>query len=309
MSLVAPTNAFVRQLAAAAGLAVEPHHGLMDIVRGNPEAAAALAMAVVLWTAFLSYVVVPRLLAAVNKPFLDPTVFKPARLVAKENVTHNTLRLRFALPTEKTELGLPIGQHITFLAKDGEGKDVFRPYTPTSSHRMKGFVHFLIKVYPGGKMSAVLDGLKVGESMLMKGPRGRFKYSPNMKRSFGMIAGGTGITPMYQVALAVLADEDERTTLSLIAANLSEEDILLRKELDQLASKFPDRFKVYHVVNTAPAGWKGGVGFVSADIIRAQLPAPADDIMILRCGPKPMNDAMKKHLDTIGYTEEQMFEF
>lgn len=30
--------------------------------------------------------------------------------------------------------------------------------------------------------------------------QGRFKYEPNSVRAFGMIGGGTGITPMYQVS-------------------------------------------------------------------------------------------------------------
>jgi ferredoxin-NADP reductase len=29
--------------------------------------------------------------------------------------------------------------------------------------------------------------------------QGRFKYQPNEVKAFGMIAGGTGITPMFQV--------------------------------------------------------------------------------------------------------------
>jgi cytochrome-b5 reductase len=39
------------------------------------------------------------------------------------------------------------------------------------------------------------------------------------------------------------------------------------------------------------------------------MPAPAPDVMVLRCGPKPMNDAMKGYLDAIGYGEDAQFEF
>jgi cytochrome-b5 reductase len=35
---------------------------------------------------------------------------------------------------------------------------------------------------------------------LFGGFQGRFKYQPNQVRAFGMIAGGTGITPMFQVS-------------------------------------------------------------------------------------------------------------
>lgn len=54
----------------------------------------------------------------------------------------------------------------------------------------------------------------------------------------GMIAGGTGITPMYQVAKALMGDQWECTTIKLVYANISEDDILMRKELDELANTY-----------------------------------------------------------------------
>ena len=54
----------------------------------------------------------------------------------------------------------------------------------------------------------------------------------------------TGITPCYAVLMAVLKDPEDRTTTTLIFANQTEEDILLKAELDTLAGSHPDRFKV-----------------------------------------------------------------
>jgi hypothetical protein len=42
-------------------------------------------------------------------------------------------------------IGLPIGSHITIAAKDAEGKDVMRPYTPVTDDSSKGHVDFVIK--------------------------------------------------------------------------------------------------------------------------------------------------------------------
>jgi cytochrome-b5 reductase len=66
---------------------------------------------------------------------------------------------------------------------------------------------------------------------------------------------------------------------------------------------------VLHVLNKAPEGWTGGVGFITKDILRQRMPPPADDVMVLRCGPKPMNDAMRGYLDELGYPEAAQFEF
>lgn len=99
-----------------------------------------------------------------------------------------------------------------------------------------------------------------------------------------MIAGGTGITPMLQIIRAALKNPADRTKLSLIYANVNFDDILLRKELDDLAAKYPHRFSVYHVLNNPPENWSGGVGFVSKDQIEKYIPRSSSDIKVLLCG-------------------------
>ena len=99
-----------------------------------------------------------------------------------------------------------------------------------------------------------------------------------------MIAGGTGITPMLQIIRAALKNPQDPTRLSLIYANVNYEDILLKKELDELANKYPSRFRVFYVLNNPPTGWTGGVGFVSKEQIATHLPASHDNIKILLCG-------------------------
>eukprot|EP00877_Chromochloris_zofingiensis_P000050 jgi/Chrzof1/10045/Cz04g25060.t1 len=119
------------------------------------------------------------------KAFLDPQQFQTLPLAKIEHITHNVRRYVFSLPDAKMRVGLPTGQHISFWAKDADGKDVYRPYTPVTDDDTLGSVSFVIKVYPTGKMSQILDKLTVGDTMLMKGPRGRFQYQRNMKRAFG----------------------------------------------------------------------------------------------------------------------------
>lgn len=99
-----------------------------------------------------------------------------------------------------------------------------------------------------------------------------------------MIAGGTGITPMLQIIRAVLKNPLDFTKINLIYANVNEDDILLKKELDDLMNTYPDRFFVYYVLNNPPAGWTGGVGFVSKDQIEKHMPPTDHNIKVLMCG-------------------------
>ncbi|KAG8483565.1 hypothetical protein CXB51_022459 [Gossypium anomalum] len=243
------------------------------------------------------------------KVCLDPEEFKEFKLVKRTQLSYNVAKFKFALPTPTSVLGLPIGQHMSCRGKDQNGDDVVKPYTPTTLDSDLGYFELVIKMYPQGRMSHHFREMQEGDYLAVKGPKGRFKYQPGQVRAFGMLAGGTGITPMFQVARAILENPKDKTDIHLIYANVAYEDILLKEELDELTSRYPNRMSVYYVLNQPPEGWDGGVGFISKEMIQVHCPAPAEDIKILRCGPPPMNKAMAAHLEALGYISEMQFQF
>ncbi|KAL3752250.1 hypothetical protein ACJRO7_012975 [Eucalyptus globulus] len=243
------------------------------------------------------------------KGCLDADNFKEFLLVKRTELSHNVAKFRFALPTPTSVLGLPIGQHMSCRGKDSVGQEVTKPYTPTTLDSDVGYFELVIKMYPQGRMSHHFREMREGDYLAVKGPKGRFKYQPGQVRAFGMLAGGTGITPMFQVARAILENPHDETKIHLIYANVTYEDILLKEELDNFALSFPDQFHVYYVLNQPPEIWDGGVGYVSKEMVQIHCPAPASDIQILMCGPPPMNKAMAAHLNELGYTPEMQFKF
>ncbi|KAK6151426.1 hypothetical protein DH2020_014061 [Rehmannia glutinosa] len=132
------------------------------------------------------------------KVCLDPENFKEFKLVKKTQLSHNVAKFKFALPTPTSVLGLPIGQHISCRGKDSQGEEVIKPYTPTTLDSDVGYFELVIKMYPQGRMSHHFREMREGDYMAVKGPKGRFKYQPGQVRAFGMLAGGSGITPMFQ---------------------------------------------------------------------------------------------------------------
>lgn len=192
---------------------------------------------------------------------------------------------RFSLPTPSHILGLPIGQHISIGAvlsqPDGTDKEIVRSYTPISGDEQPGHFDLLIKSYPTGNISKHFASLAVGQTIRVRGPKGAFTYTPNMVRHFGMIAGGTGITPMLQVIKAIIRGRKagDRTEVDLIFANVTTQDILLKEDLDSLAAE-DKGFRVHYVLDKPPEGWTGGVGYVTADMLSVyETPPP--------CSPFP----------------------
>ena len=102
-----------------------------------------------------------------------------------------------------------------------------------------------------------------------------------------LIGGGSGITPLYQLLNHALNDPTNQTRFTLLYANVSEADILLRDELAALQRAHPQTFKVVHTLDKPPAaGWSGASGYVSRELVQAHVP-PADKgdkIKVFICG-------------------------
>nr|KYP51631.1 NADH-cytochrome b5 reductase 1 [Cajanus cajan] len=238
------------------------------------------------------------------KGCLDPNNFKEFKLIKKTPLSHNVARFRFALPTPSSVLGLPVGKNILARGKDSQGEEVLRSYTPITLDSDIGYFELVVKMYPNGKMSHHFRQMKEGDYLAVKGPKGRFSYKPGQVRAFGMLAGGSGITPMFQLIRAILENPKDKTKVHLVYANVTVDDILLK-----VASlRFIKMFDIFHMWQP-PREWNGGIGFISKEIIKSHCPEPAPDIQILRCGPPPMNKAMATHLDALGYTSKMQFEF
>ena len=59
---------------------------------------------------------------------------------------------------------------------------------------------------------------------------------------------------MLQLIRTVFRDPNDKTNLSLLFANQTEEDILLREELEEVQKQFPDRFKLWYTVDRPKEG-------------------------------------------------------
>ncbi|XP_077293692.1 NADH-cytochrome b5 reductase 2 isoform X2 [Arctopsyche grandis] len=264
----------------------------------------------------------------------DSSVKYPLPLIEKEELSHDTRRYRLGLPSENHILGLPIGQHIHLTAKI-DNDLVIRSYTPVSCDEDQGYVDLVVKVYfknvhprfpDGGKMSQYLENMNIGDTIDVRGPSGRLTYLENgnfaikklrkdpptkiFAKKLNMIAGGTGITPMLQLIRHICKDKDDSTEMRLLFANQTQNDILLRKELEDAQSQYPEQFKIWYTLDTPPQDWSYSGGHVNEEMLRDHMFPPGDDVLVLMCGPPPMiNFACLPNLDKLGYKEDMRFAY
>ncbi|KAI1389571.1 uncharacterized protein F4822DRAFT_205202 [Hypoxylon trugodes] len=279
----------------------------------------------------------------------------PVKLVDRQEVSKDTRIYTFGLPDKKTVLGLGTCQHlqIGFHMKD---RLLIRSYTPTrpilparrdtskstcddrngtnktdkGERDMRdgdGTFDLTVKTYfpdenqPGGALSNILDCLRIGEPVELRGPTGEILYNGSgrfsiegQERRFervSLVLGGSGITPGYSLIARVLLSQDDKTKIRVVDANKTEDDILLRDELDKFEKKSKGQLKVAHVLSHAGDDWTGLKGHVDENIIKENLFGPGEKSVVFLCGPPAMiQKAALPALKDWGYTEdENMFGF
>ncbi|KAI9310234.1 hypothetical protein BX666DRAFT_1870515 [Dichotomocladium elegans] len=267
--------------------------------------------------------------AAKNPHAFSPAEFRSFTLENVEPINYNTSKFRFKLPSEQHITGLHVASciftRVPVKKEDGSTGYLMRPYTPTSDEEAHGYVEFVIKRYPEGKMSKHIHSLKPGDQLEIKGPIPKYNWDQGKVQNVGMIAGGTGITPMLQLIRKIFgaSSTDNDTKVTLIFANQTEEDILLKDELDAYARSFPKRFKVVYILDKPSKAWKGPKGYVSGDLIREHLPkSDTPSSIIFVCGPDAMLASMAGPkapdrsqgelggiLKELGYSSDKVYKF
>ncbi|KAK3362697.1 hypothetical protein B0T25DRAFT_13181 [Lasiosphaeria hispida] len=249
--------------------------------------------------------------------------FVSLKLEEVETVNHNTKRFRFKLPEDDMVSGLTTASAVlTKVKPEGAEKPALRPYTPISDEAT-GYMDLLVKKYPNGPMSSHFHDLVPGQHLEVKGPLPKYPWAANKHQHIGLIAGGTGITPMFQLVRAIFNNPEDKTKVTLVFGNISEDDILLKKELTKLENTYPQRFRAFYVLDNPPKEWAGGKGFITKELLKTVLPEPkSENIKLFVCGPPGLMNSISGNkksprdqgelagvLKELGYTPEQVYKF
>jgi cytochrome-b5 reductase len=247
------------------------------------------------------------------------------KLSSVSQVSPNTKLLRFELPSENHVSGLKVASALLTKYKGpSDEKPTIRPYTPTTGESERGFIELLVKQYPNGPMSTHLHSMDADQRLSFKGPVPKYEWTPNKHDHVALVAGGTGITPMYQIARAIFSNPEDKTKVTLVFGNVSEQDILLKKELEELENTYPQRFKAFYVLEKKPKDLvRATEGMITKELLKTVLPEPGKgNNKIFVCGPPAMYKAIsgpkispkdQGELDGVlrqlGYTKDEVYKF
>ena len=172
-------------------------------------------------------------------------------------------------------------------------------------------------------MSTYLHDMAPGQRLDIKGPLPKYQWETNKHKHIALVAGGTGISPMYQLIRGIFNNPDDKTKVTLVFGNVSEEDILLKHELATLENHYPQRFRAFYVLDNPPKQWTGAQGYINKELLKTVLPEPkSEDIKIFVCGPPGMMTSISGNkksprdqgelsgiLKELGYSADQVYKF
>ncbi|PKS05099.1 hypothetical protein jhhlp_008466 [Lomentospora prolificans] len=214
------------------------------------------------------------------------------KLASVQTVSHNAKRLRFELPENSSLASLPL--------------------TYDKGH----YIELLVKKYPNGRASSHLHSLRPGDTLSVVGPIRGYSWKPNECPQVNLIAGGAGITPMFQLIQGILNNDEETTKVKLIYGANTEEDLLLKDELAAFEHKFPDRFQAVYAVSNPSAGSLVKQGRITKELLKAEL---IQGGKIFVCGPPAMEQSLIGNkgllwgktgvLQELGFSRRQIYKF
>lgn len=198
------------------------------------------------------------------------------------------------------------GQHLTVLTEI-EGVAHRRCYSFSTCPGI-GKPAITVKHIPDGRVSGFLAGhVTAGQSLRVADPSGVFTVDPSVdrERHYVMIAGGVGITPLVSMAEAILRGEP-KSRVTLLYGNRTEDEIIFRRRLANLAAEFPRKLELRYALDTPPEGWTGISGPLGGERVLETLGGIEADAEYLVCGPDPMMESVTAALAKAGAARDRV---
>ena len=159
--------------------------------------------------------------------------------------TDQCVSITFAVPDHlKEDYKFKAGQYIT-LKTDIDGKEVRRDYSLCTSPS-SGNLTVAVKEVENGTFSKYANQvLKVGDTLDVAQPQGRFTFTPDTSktRTIAAFAAGSGITPVLSILKTVL-EEEPNSKFVLVYGNKTLKDTIFLNDLLDIQNKYSDRLTI-----------------------------------------------------------------
>ncbi|GAC1442429.1 MAG: 2Fe-2S iron-sulfur cluster binding domain-containing protein [Vulcanimicrobiaceae bacterium] len=223
-------------------------------------------------------------------------------IAAIDALTHDICRLRIDI-TSHDRMKFAAGQYLDVTIP---GSVETRAFSMANTPSRDTHAEFIIKRYPGGRFSGLLDGgLHAGDALDMKGPYGTCTLRASSERDLVLVGGGAGMAPLWSIVNAVAESGASRKVAFYYGAR-APRDLFYLDEMRELQARMPNFH--YQVALSEPSptdDWTGEVGFISDVLERNENDLRERDAYV--CGPPPMVDAAIATLERLGVPTDRIY--
>lgn len=200
--------------------------------------------------------------------------FHTLRVAAVERLCDDAVAVTFDVPQRlRARFAFRPGQYLT-LRRDTPGGEQRRAYSicaPAGASPRVG-----VRRVTGGLFSQwLVDQVAVGDEIEVAPPAGGFTPRLSAGSHHGLIAAGSGITPVLSIAASLLAAHDD-TRVTLIYGNRRADTVMFAEEIADLKDAHVPRLHLVHVLSREPTLAEIFSGRLDAPRLRTLLRALVD---------------------------------
>jgi ferredoxin-NADP reductase len=194
------------------------------------------------------------------------------------------------------------GQHVDVRLTAEDGYQAQRSYSIASAPEDDGLALTVELVEDGEVSGYLVEELRPGDSFEVRGPiGGYFVWEAEDGGPVLLVAGGSGVVP-FRAMLRHREAAGSDASATLVVSARTEEDLIYREELQQLAPDGGLRL-VRTLTRGAPEGWDGETGRVSRELLE---PLVEPEAKAFVCGPTGFVEAVADLLVGLGLDPAQV---
>jgi len=218
--------------------------------------------------------------------------------------TEYAVSISFEVPNHLvSDYAYKAGQYIT-LKTQIEGEDIRRDYSLCTNPK-SGELKVVVKAVENGTFSKYANNtLKVGDSLEVSKPNGRFTFEADdsKQRTVIAFAAGSGITPIMSIAKTLLENEP-KSKFVLVYGNKTPKDTIFFDALLALYSKYQERFYLQFVFSQSNED-NALFGRIETSTVNFILNKTKTADLFYLCGPEVMIQNISNTLSDKGVSKD-----
>jgi propane monooxygenase reductase subunit len=228
-----------------------------------------------------------------------------ARVCALQPVTRDIVSLQLEV-IEPDAFEFKAGQYADIHIP---GSDEHRSFSMATTQATPGHVEFLIKKYPGGKFSGLLEGgIAVGDELSLTGPYGTSTLKDGHVLPVICVAGGAGMAPVLSILRHMSETASQRAVRFYYGARTAA-DLFYLDEIAEIGKGLVD-FAFTACLSESMDGELPDTAVVEhgnvTDVVAKHEPDIAKTEVYM-CGPPPMVDAALALLESQSVPKDQIY--